>query len=197
MHCTRTGTTFVATARRMAVQTVACCFGLLLTRRGLKATERGLSGTSRLCGMTLTGHRVKRVSRGRLLRLGLSTLGTGTSLARTRDSLGTGVFRLHTFLKIKRSRGLHPIVPRAISKAGVRCGRILDGTLRHGSFTRGVHHQRLRTSCRITATHNGLHDVSLFTDIKCAKRGHSFPTICGGLRSGRVIRINIGVPVLS
>lgn len=197
MHCRRTGTTFVSTARRIAHGAVACFFRLLLTGRALTATQRGRLGTRRLCGMTKTGHRVKRVSRGRLLRLGLSTLGTGTTAARTIDGLGTGVFRLHTFLKVSRGAGLRPIIPRSTPSVQVRCGRILDGTLRHGSFTRGVHHQRLRSSCTMTATHNSLHDMSLFTDINCAKLSGRFASTCGRLLSGRVMRIKIGVPVLS
>lgn len=88
-------------------------------------------------------------------------------------------------------------MPRSTPGLGVRCGRILGGTLRHGSFTRGVHHHRLRTRCRITATQKGLEDISLFTGMNCAKLGGSLSPTCRGLLSGRIIRINIGVPVLS
>lgn len=197
MHCRRTGTTCVRDIRKIAVGAVNCFFGLLLTGRGLRVTERGLRGTSGLCRVTITGHGVNRVSRDRLVRLGLSTLRVGKGLARTRSNLGTGVFRLHTFLKLDRRRIVRPVLPRSTPSLQVVCRIILRGTRRGGSFTGGVHHHRLRTSCRITTTGKGHHDVGLFTAVNCAKGSRAFSTTCRQLGKGRIIRINVAVPVLS
>lgn len=181
----------------MAVAAVGCFFGLLLTGRGMNVTQRGLGGTSGLCRITGTGHDVKRVDRGSLLRLRLGMLGTHSALARGRDGLGDGVFGLHSFLTLKRSRRLRPIIPRAVPAILLGCPSILSGTLTGGSFTRGVHHHRLRTSFRITGTGNGLHRVGLCTRMNFAKASGRFGDTCHHLGSGRVIRINFGVPVLS